>query len=119
MALEEMRAILEGLLKRLASSLSGSDLGEVLDHLVWLTDDNGHDIFEVCREWLESGERRKVEAGLGLSEAFLYNDRETYERVLLPIAARWPDLAGQVQEKLDVFNRQFPNGSVPSPRRPS
>src|SRR3954451_11080775 len=73
---ETMRPVLEGLLARLAPELSGGDLGEVLEKLLWLTDDNGSDVIYVLREWLDSGNRRKVEAALSVSEAFLYENRE-------------------------------------------
>ena len=103
-SLDSMRTILDGLVDRLPAGLSGADLGEVLDRLIWLTDDNGADLLEVCREWLAGDDERRAAAALSVTEAFLYKDREGLERNLRPVAAKWPRLAPRVQEILDVWD---------------
>ena len=81
-----MQAIMDGMIERLHPKLPGSALGEIFDHLAWTTDDNRHDLFEICRQWLESDDIRRVDAALALNEAYLLDSREELENNLRPVA---------------------------------
>jgi hypothetical protein len=106
MAVESMRVIMDGMLERLPADLSGSELGEVFDLLFYRTDDMGDDLVRVLREWVDSDDLRRVEAALSLSVAFLFNSREELTAHLTPVAKRWPQTAGKVEEILRVWDKQ-------------
>jgi hypothetical protein len=105
-SLDEMRTAMDVLVRRLAPGLSGSDLGEVFDHLIWLTDDNGVDLTAVCREWLRGDDLRRVQAALSVSEVFLFGTRRELADNLLPLAERWPEVADRVAEILAAWDDQ-------------
>lgn len=97
---------MDGLVDRLHPALPGSELGEVFDQLVYLTDDNGTDLIKVCRQWLDGDDVRKVEAALSVSVVFLFDSKEKLEDHYLPLAARWPQLSGRVTEILKAWDKQ-------------
>jgi hypothetical protein len=105
-SLEEMRTAMDVLVRRLAPGLPGSDLGEVFDHLIWLTDDNGVDLTTVCLEWLRGDDLRRVQAALAVSEVFLFRTRLELADNLLPLADRWPEVAERVREILAAWDDQ-------------
>jgi hypothetical protein len=106
MAANSMRPILDGLLARLNPALPGSALGEVLNRLLWLTDDNGTDVIAVCREWLDSDDLRKVEAALSIEEGWLFDDPVELSNRLGAVASRWPQVTGRVKQILDAYETQ-------------
>jgi hypothetical protein len=105
-SLDEMRTAMDVLVRRLAPGLSGADLGEVFDHLIWLTDDNGVDLTTVCLEWLRGDDLRRVQAALSVSEVFLFRTRQELADNLGPLAERWPEVAGRVREILTAWDEQ-------------
>ena len=105
-SVDQMRTILNGMVDRLPPQLSGADLGEVLDHLIYLTDDNGSDLVAVCREWLAGEDVRRIEAALSVSELFLYDSKEKLAGTFRPLATRWPQLSERVEEILQQWDRQ-------------
>jgi hypothetical protein len=110
MPVDSMRVVLEGLLARLAPTLPGNALGEILNRLVWITDDNGTDVIEVCREWLASNDLRRIEAALSLGEGWLYDDRAKLRQRLEAVAQQWPQVAPRVNEILETYEAQHPTG---------
>ncbi|MER7077444.1 hypothetical protein SAMN02982929_06517 [Saccharopolyspora kobensis] len=108
MSVESMRNIMNGLADRLHAGLPGSALGDVLDQLIYLTDDNGSDLLEVCREWVRGSDFRRADAALSVSEVFLFNTREELETELGAAAERWPELAPRVTKILENWGRIQP-----------
>jgi len=108
MTRETMQQIMDGLVDGLAPKLPGSVLGEVFDRLIWVLDDNGAQLIDICQEWLVGDDRRRVEAALSLGEVFLYDTREELEAHLAPVAARWPDLAPTVADLLASWDAAHP-----------
>jgi hypothetical protein len=111
MPVDSMRVVLEGLLARLAPTLPGSSLGEILNRLVWITDDNGTDVIAVCREWLSSNDLRRIEAALSLEEGWLYDDRAELRQWLEAAASHWPQVAARVKEILETYDAQHPSST--------
>ncbi|KAA5830211.1 hypothetical protein ABT337_31780 [Saccharopolyspora hirsuta] len=109
MSVESMRIIMNGLVDRLHPGLPGSALGDVLDQLIYLTDDNGSDLLQVCREWIRGSDLRRADAALSLSEVFLFNTREDLEAELGAAADRWPELAPRVAKILNDWDRIQPD----------
>ncbi|MGW5646421.1 hypothetical protein ACWEV3_27200 [Saccharopolyspora sp. NPDC003752] len=105
-----MEAIMDGLIERLHPALPGSVLGEVLDQLIYMTDDNGSDIIEVCRRWIAGDDLRRVEAALALKEAFLFRTREELVERLDAVSKQWPQLAPRIAEIIDAWDRQNTRG---------
>ncbi|BCJ64095.1 hypothetical protein [Polymorphospora rubra] len=104
---QSMQSVLDGLISRLHPGLGGDALGEILNRLVWLTDDNGADVIAVCRGWLKSGDRRRVEAALSIEEGWLYEGRDDLRTNLLEVGSQWPHLMTRVEEILCLHDSQF------------
>ena len=102
-----MRPVLEGLMERLEPGLPGSALSEILNRLLWVTDDNGSDVVTVCREWLASGDQRRVEAALSIEDSWLYDDRHELAARLTLVREQWPQLAPRVEEILHAYDRRL------------
>ncbi|EIF00513.1 hypothetical protein SacglDRAFT_03660 [Saccharomonospora glauca K62] len=109
MSIESMRIIMNGLIERLHPQLPGSALGDVLDQLIYLVDDNGSDLIQVCREWVRSSDFRRVDAALSLSEAFLFNTRNELETELRAVAEKWPELAPKATKILSDWDQVNPS----------
>ncbi|MFI6094955.1 hypothetical protein ACIA8G_05340 [Lentzea sp. NPDC051213] len=101
-----MRAIMDGLVDRLHPDLPGEELGEIFDHLIYMTDDNGVDLTAVLREWLSSDDVRRVDAALSISVLFLYDTREKLVASMGPAAERFPELAAKVDGVLARWDQQ-------------
>jgi hypothetical protein len=99
--------MLDTLVDRLEPTLPGDALGEVLNRLLWLMDDNGRDLIEVCRQWLTSEDRRRVEAALSIEDSWLYEERAELRNHLAQVKERWPHLAGRIDSILGAYDRQM------------
>jgi hypothetical protein len=101
---EEM---MEFLYKRRAPNLPPSALADVFGILVWSMDDRGLELLTVQRNWLESGERDKVEIALAMKEVFPCKTREEMIELFAKITRRWPDLNDTCQAILEQWDRQM------------
>jgi hypothetical protein len=83
-------------------------IAEILARLVWLTDDNGHEISNSLRRWLAEEDLPKVEIALAFREVWLWNTRKEMDLILGPIEARFPTLLGQCSSLRAAWQEQFP-----------
>lgn len=67
-------------------------IASVFDSLVWMTNDNGEYLVETYRNWLESGDKRKIEIVLSTSMVFPYPDMQHFGNLLDDTQTRFPDL---------------------------
>jgi hypothetical protein len=100
---ESMRTIMDGLVDGLRPDLPGSVLGDVLDRLIWILADNGRSLIEVCREWLESDDLKRVEAALSITEGFLFESDSELAHHLGKVERKWPALSPRVAEILEAW----------------
>lgn len=105
--LHSTRSLLDDLVANLREDLPGGALGDTLNRLLWITDDNGSNIIVVLREWLECGDVRRVEAALSIEDGWLYDDRDVLAGKLSAIARRWPHLIPRIDAILGAYDRQF------------
>jgi hypothetical protein len=89
-----MAQIMDTLMNHRATALPPKGLAEVFDRLIWCLDDQGTSLLRVREDWLESGDRDRVEVALAMDEVFPYADPHKMDDVFSDIAMRWPDLAG-------------------------
>lgn len=83
-------------------------IAELLARLVWLTDDNGHEISNSLRRWLAEGDLPKVEIALAFREVWLWNTREEMNAALCQVEARFPTLLEQCATLRAAWQKQFP-----------
>ena len=67
-------------------------LADVLGHLVWLTEDNGHLIHQTLESWLVSGDLERAKVALAYDETVLFADVPDAKRVYSALSARFPEL---------------------------
>ncbi|WP_374582838.1 hypothetical protein [Pseudoduganella sp.] len=94
-------------LKRLPSA-EPEWIAELLARLVWLTDDNGHEISDSLRRWLAEDDLAKVEIALAFREVWLWNTRDEMDTILRSVEARFPTLLGQCAALRAAWKNQFP-----------
>jgi len=83
-------------------------IAELLARLVWLTDDNGHEISNSLRRWLAEDELAKVEIALAFREVWLWNTREEMDAILRSVQVRFPALHRQYAALRAAWRNQFP-----------
>ena len=82
---------------------------DILGRLVWMTEDNGHSIFEVLKSWLRDGDIRRVKIALRFDEVFLWNSDSEMESLLGPLAERFPAAKDDCISARGRWRVQFPN----------
>lgn len=101
-----MEDIAELLFRRRAPNLPPKALADVLDRLIWMTDDNGKAICDTLRRWIESGDRQRAEVALEASEVFLFTDREKMVRAFDNLCFIAPELRKRCDENLSEWDAQ-------------
>lgn len=82
---------------------------DILGRLVWMTENNGHSICEALRNWLLNGDRQRATIALRFDEVFLWDSESEMERLLCPLAERFPSVVEDCISALDRWLKQFPN----------
>lgn len=82
---------------------------DILGRLVWMTEDNGHSIFEVLKSWLRDDDIRRVTIALRFDEAFLWSSDSEMENLLGPLAERFPEAKEDCISARGRWRVQFPN----------
>ncbi|GLY84272.1 hypothetical protein [Actinoallomurus iriomotensis] len=81
-----METLLTGLLER----LDDEDLAEVCDTLSWKFQDNGTEMLDTVRSWLEGDDIRRIEAALTINNGVLFRTREEIEAAFTRLVVRQP-----------------------------
>ena len=87
--------IAEYLFSRRAKNLPPNALAEVFDRLIWCMDDNGKEICEAIKEWLEGNNSEKIEIALYMESVSPYPTYKEMDITLKHISKKYP----QFQEK--------------------
>lgn len=102
-----MSDVMEFLVDKRASALKPKLLAELLDQMIWLTDDNGGAINEVRQQWLNGNDPLRIEVALLMKEAFPFGTRPDMEKVFNNICNKWPDFRALCNKTLDDWDKQF------------
>ncbi len=68
-------------------------LAEILEQLVWATDDNGSEIMRTVERWLQSDDLERVRVAVEVQDVFPFRHRAEMDAALSVVKARWPELA--------------------------
>jgi hypothetical protein len=99
--------MMEFLFSRRTPNLPPKGLAEVLDRLIWCMNDQGAELLQVRKKWLEGGDKEKVRIALAMDEVFPCESREDMTRLFTKITSRWPDLKDACQAVLEQWDRQM------------
>ena len=99
-----MENIAEYLFRRRSAGCGAVHLAEVLGSIGWIMEDDGAEIAETLRLWLEKGDRSRVEVALAYTEGLFRSENEA-ERLLHAAASRWPELREKCEEALHAWAR--------------
>lgn len=76
-----------------ADNLRLDVLSDLFDRLIWISSDNGREVCDVRKKWLEGEDSIKVEIALLMEEVFPYEDRNAMLESFSRIKRTWPSLA--------------------------
>jgi hypothetical protein len=102
--------IAELLFYRRAPNVPAKWIADILDRLVWLTDDNGDSIWHTLRSWLFGEDAEKVEVALAFDALYLWRSEAEMNQISEKIGARFPMLKGICDQRIAAWHRQFPQG---------
>lgn len=97
--------------KRLKAS-SPEWFAELFGNLMWLTEDNGAEIWGSLRRWLESDDPEKVRIALAFDASFLWESATEMDRLLSGVLARFPTEAHRCEVLRSAYMKQFPDAAV-------
>jgi hypothetical protein len=86
-----------------------ADVIDILARLVWMTPDNGGQIFNALSTWLISGDVRRAKTALNFDEVFLWDSDAEMEEFLVPLLQRFPSLKDDCNAARNRWRKQFPN----------
>jgi hypothetical protein len=99
--------MMEFLFSRRTPNLPPTGLAEVLDRLIWCMNDQGAELLQVRKKWLEGENKEKVQIALTMNEVFPCDNREEMALLFATLTTRWPDLKGACQAILERWDRQM------------
>jgi hypothetical protein len=70
-------------------------LAEILELLIWATDDNGAEIMRAVERWLLSDDLDRVRVAVEVQEVFPFRHQAEMDAALAVVKARWPELTEQ------------------------
>ncbi|MGI5226518.1 hypothetical protein [Actinoallomurus sp. CA-142502] len=102
---ERMRQVpMETLLSGLLERLDDEDLAEVCDTLSWKFQDNGTEMLDTVRSWLDGDDIRRIEAALTINDGFLFRTREESETAFTKLVARLPQFRKRTEAILQAWD---------------
>jgi hypothetical protein len=104
MTIEE---VMNYLYEERAKDLPADALSEVFDRLIWCMSDNGAELLEVRRKWIEGDDKFKCQIALLMRETFPYESYEKMNSQLKRIRKKWPELDEQCNKMLSGWKSQF------------
>jgi hypothetical protein len=102
--------MMEFLFSRRTPNLPPKGLADILDRLIWCMNDQGAELLQVRRKWLEGDDKDKVRIALAMDEVFPGDRREDMVRLFDKLTSRWPDLQDACQTVLEQWDRQIGGG---------
>jgi hypothetical protein len=99
--------LMEFLFSRRAANLPPKGLADVFDRLVWCINDNGAEVLQVQKQWLEGDNKEKIRIALAMDEVFPGESREDMHRLLAKITSRWPELQDVCQAVIEQRDQQM------------
>ena len=79
---------------------------EILEKLMWLTEDNGSEIYETLKGWLASGDLEKIKIALSCQDFFLFQTREEFIQAHSNICKQYPELQHRCDEIVASWDEQ-------------
>lgn len=79
---------------------------DVLERLMWLTEDNGKEICDTLTRWLASGDLEKIKIALACEEFFLFHTRGEMTQAFSEICKQHPELQGRCDEIVAAWDKQ-------------
>jgi hypothetical protein len=98
-----MDTLLSGLLER----MDIDDFAEVCDTLSWKFADNGAQMFDTVRSWLDGDDVVRVEAALTVNRGFLFRTRAGMEAAFAALTDRLPQFHARTREILGAWDAQM------------
>lgn len=86
-----------------------ADVIDILARLVWMTQDNGGQIFKTLSAWLTSDDVRRAKVALNFDEVFLWDSDAEMEELLVPLLKRFPSLNDDCSAARNRWRKQFPS----------
>ena len=81
-------------------------IADILSRLTWLMDDNGAEIHEAYRRWIESDDLERISVALSDREVFLFDSRDEMKKVFSDLGHRFPELVPRCEEIISDWDRQ-------------
>ena len=100
--------IAELLFVRRAKNVQPKWMADILDRLIWLTDDNGDSILEELHRWLGCDEEMRVAIALSLQDCFLWHTDEEMHQAIERIRVKFPALISNCDDRVAAWRAQFP-----------
>ena len=101
-----MENIADYLFSRRARSLPPEGLAEVFARLIWTMDDNGDEIIQAMRRWIDSGDIEQARIALALREVFYYPTREAMVEAFDQLCVRFPECRRECDEIVLAWDQQ-------------
>lgn len=67
-----------------------ASIADIIDGLIWITDDNGGQVCSMCESWLLGDDPFRAEIALSVQNVFFFESHEEMMRVFSRITERWP-----------------------------
>jgi len=80
-------------------------IADILSRLVWLMDDNGAEIHEAYRRWIQSDDLGRISVALSDTEVFLFDSRDEMTKVFSDLGIRFPTLVPRCEEIIGDWDR--------------
>lgn len=104
--MNNVETTMEFLFQRRTPNLPVQALAEIFDRLIWCMDDQGAELLEVRRKWLEGSDKEKIAIALAMNEVFPCNTRDEMHQLFSTISNRWPEFQDRCQEILQQWDQQ-------------
>lgn len=105
--MQRMKEFMEYIVANRVKGLPTDAVSEVFDRLIWCMADNGEEIGQVRREWLQSDDKYKVGVALDMKEVYPFPTRAEMESRFAGIASCWPELKDKCERWLAQWDEQF------------
>ena len=81
-------------------------IADILSRLVWLMADNGAEIHEAYRRWIQSDDLERISVALSDTEVFLFDSRDEMTKAFSDLGSRFPTLVPRCEEIIGDWDRQ-------------
>ncbi len=96
----------EQIFERQASSVKPEWLADLYGRLVWLLDDNGAEVIDTLRKWIEVGNESRAKVALKFDEGFLFQSRAEMVEAFDQLCCRFPNLQTDCDLVIMAWDKQ-------------